>query len=451
MRKRDHTGTLPLGTILGDAYQLVRRIAEGGMGTVYEAQQLRLRKRFAVKVMSRELAASREAFARFQREAEILSQLAHPHIVQIADFGSAPAGEPYLVMEFLEGEDLEQRLRRGGRMPLSDVVRIVRQIGSALAATHSRGIVHRDLKPANVFLLDVEGEPDFVKVVDFGISKTKHTDAKLTRASVLMGTPHYMAPEQASGRPEAVDHRTDQWALGCIAWEMLSGRPPFPDRDITTLFYNVVHATPATLAERAPGLPPDVEAVLRRTLSKRPADRFSNVTACSRAFEAAAASTSATPASGTPSRSGLMIAPAPLPAAGPAGWGPRLADRFVILARTLIGSPVAQRPPPPPPAPPPRRARAALDRMTAYFRVADRRAPPETTAKALPRRRPARWLVVTVSLAVGAGWLLGVRPPARWPLAAWLPYLSPAPQAVPVRIDRAAAAIEPLSGRLPPR
>ena len=109
--------------------------------------------------MSRELAANREAFTRFHREAEILSQLAHPHIVQIADFGTAPAGEPYLVMEYLEGEDLERRLRRIGRLPLADVVRIVRQIGSALAATHARGIVHRDLKPANVFLLDVEGEP----------------------------------------------------------------------------------------------------------------------------------------------------------------------------------------------------------------------------------------------------------------------------------------------------
>src|SRR4030095_6710468 len=126
---------------------------------------------------------------------EILSQLAHPHIVQIADFGTAPGGEPYLVMEYLGGEDLSRRLQRVGRMPLAETVHIIRQISSALAATHGRGIVHRDLKPANVFLLDVEGEPDFVKVVDFGISKVKNTDTKLTQTSALMGTPHYMSPE----------------------------------------------------------------------------------------------------------------------------------------------------------------------------------------------------------------------------------------------------------------
>ena len=143
------------------------------MGTVYEAEQLRLRKRCAVKVMSRELAANREAFTRFHREAEILSQLAHPHIVQISDFGTAPARRA------LPGDGVPRRRgsRPGGcagrRLPLADVSRIVRQIGSALAATHARGIVHRDLKPANIFLLDVEGEPDFVKVVDFGISKMK--------------------------------------------------------------------------------------------------------------------------------------------------------------------------------------------------------------------------------------------------------------------------------------
>jgi eukaryotic-like serine/threonine-protein kinase len=408
MRKREHTGSLPLGTILGDAYKLQRRLAEGGMGTVYEAEQLRLRRRLAVKVMSRELAGNREAFSRFHREAEILSQLAHPHIVQIVDFGAAPGGQPYLVMEFLEGEDLERRLQRTGALSLETVVHIVRQIGWALAATHGRGIVHRDLKPANVFLLNVEGEPDFVKVVDFGISKVNNTDARLTRASVLMGTPHYMAPEQASGNLAAVDHRTDQWALGCIAWEMLSGRPPFDDREITTLFYNVVHAQPGPLVGQVRGLPPDVEAVLRRALSKRPGDRFPSVAACCRALEAAARGEA------------VDVAAAP-----------RLADRFVRLARTIMGTRIAEparalAPAPRAPAPP----WGMLARMTAYFRPAAAQQAPEPP-QPVPRRR-ARWVLTLGVLAAGAAWLLGPHLPARWPLGSWSPYMSPAPQAVSV-------------------
>ncbi len=414
MRTRDHNGALPLGTILGDAYRLVRRLADGGMGTVYEAEQLRLRRRFAVKVMARELATNREALTRFHREAEILAQLAHPHIVQIADFGTAPAGQPYLVMEYLDGEDLERRLRRTGRLPLAEVVHIVRQIGSALAATHGRGIVHRDLKPANVFLLDIEGEPDFVKVVDFGISKQKNADIKLTRTSSLMGTPHYMAPEQVSGNLDAVDHRTDQWALACIAWEMLSGHPPFDGKEITALFYNVVHAPPGPLAGRVNGLPPDVEAVLRRALSKRPADRFASVTACSRAFEAAA----------TPGGRSSRILGDPLPAGGPA-WAPRLADRFVVLARTLVGARAMEPPPPPPPAPPPNPG--PLGRFTAFFQRAEVVTPSPREEVRRPRRR-RRWpLLAALSLLAGTAWLLGPQAPPRWPLAAWVPYLAPAP------------------------
>src|SRR5207247_1702896 len=158
--------------------------------------------------------------ARFRREVQVTSQLAHPHIVHVSDFGNAPGGQPYLVMEYLEGEDLADRLHRVGRLSLETALGIVNQVASALAATHAKGIVHRDLKPENVFLLRVEGVSDFVKVVDFGISKVKHSDEKLTRASVMMGTPAYMAPEQATGRVDDIDHRTDQWALACLAWEM---------------------------------------------------------------------------------------------------------------------------------------------------------------------------------------------------------------------------------------
>ena len=212
-----------VGSVLGGSYRITRLIGQGGMGAVYEGVQARLERRVAVKLMARELSSNPEAIARFRREAEVTSQLGHPHIVQVFDFGQAPGGEPYIVMEYLEGEDLEKRIQRVGRLPLAAASHIVRQVASALSATHAKGIVHRDLKPANVFLLSVEGETDFVKVVDFGISKVRSASTKLTAALAVMGTPNYMAPEQAAGRVNDIDARTDQWALACIAYELVAG------------------------------------------------------------------------------------------------------------------------------------------------------------------------------------------------------------------------------------
>jgi serine/threonine protein kinase len=283
-----------VGTVLDKAYRLTRLIGQGGMASVYEGRQLRLDRRVAIKIMARELSANPEALARFQREARITSRLAHPNIVQASDFGKTPAGEPYLVMEYLDGEDLEQRITRRGRVPLASAVTIVKQIASALAATHGKAIIHRDLKPANIVLMEVEGEADFVKVVDFGISKMK-ASTRLTRASIMMGTPGYMAPEQARGRPDDIDHRSDQWALACITWEMLAGRRLFPGDDVAAILYQVVNEDPPLLAPVVPGLPPEIDSILRRALAKQPGDRFPTVTAFARAF-AAAAAPQATPA-----------------------------------------------------------------------------------------------------------------------------------------------------------
>jgi len=239
----------------------------------------------------------------------VTSQLGHPHIVQVFDFGAAPSGEPYLVMEYLEGEDLEKRIQRVGRLPLAAAAHIVRQVASALSATHAKGIVHRDLKPANVFLLSVEGETDFVKVVDFGISKVRSATTKLTAALAVMGTPNYMAPEQAAGRIAEIDGRTDQWALACIAYELLAGRPPFVGEDVASLLYQVIHQAPSPISQMSPGLPIAVEAVLHRALSKPQAERFATLTEFSRAFEGAASGKAV---------AATLTAPAPAVAA-PAG------------------------------------------------------------------------------------------------------------------------------------
>jgi serine/threonine-protein kinase len=275
-----------VGQTVANAYRVVRMIGEGAMGAIYEARQLRLDKRVAIKVLARELAANGEALLRFHREAEITSTLGHPHIINVFDFGTTENGQPFLVMEYLEGEDLANLIHRKHAISLRAAVRITRQVASALAETHAKGVVHRDLKPANLFIMRVQGE-DFTKVLDFGISKVRAASTALTNASTLMGTPMYMAPEQAKGDTE-LDHLTDQWALACISYEMLAGRPPFIGDDTAALLYQVVHEEPARLSNFVKDLPPEVERVVRRALAKEPSERFPNVTAFARAFEAAA-------------------------------------------------------------------------------------------------------------------------------------------------------------------
>jgi len=275
------------GVLLQDSYKIVGLLGQGGMGAVYDALQVRLNKRVAIKVMARELATNAEALNRFHREAMITSGLGHPHIVQVFDFSTTPLGQPFLAMEFLEGEDLDHRIARVGRLSPAETIHIVKQVASALAATHAQQIVHRDLKPANIYLLNVAGEDDFVKVLDFGISKMRATNTKLTKASALIGTPDYMSPEQAMGDSDDVDGHTDQWALACIAWECLCGKSPFCADSIPSMLFQVVHRDPPPLASKVSGLPQDIETVLRRALAKNKDDRFPNVMEFAHALEAA--------------------------------------------------------------------------------------------------------------------------------------------------------------------
>jgi serine/threonine protein kinase len=279
-------GTL-VGDVLDARYRIESLVGEGGMGAVYSAIDLRLDKRVAIKVMARELAADPDALARFHREARVTSALGHPHIVQVLDFSTAATGEPFLAMEFLEGEDLDHRLRRERRFAAPRVVHIVKQVASALAATHGKAIVHRDLKPGNIFLLEAAGETDFVKVLDFGISKVRTASTKLTRTSSIMGSPNYMSPEQAKGRVEDIDERTDQWALACIAWECLSGEGPFVGENVPSILFQIVHEPPPPLLPKVAGLAPAVEEALLRALAKDKHERFPGVTEFAAALEAA--------------------------------------------------------------------------------------------------------------------------------------------------------------------
>ncbi len=271
-----------IGQILGGAYRVLRQLDAGGMGMVYEAEHVRLRRPLAVKIMAGHLSQDQNALARFHREAEIISQLEHPHIVQVVDFDTTPAGQPFLVMELLRGRSLESRLEQG-RLPIAEAILIATQAASGLSAAHRSDIVHRDLKPANVFLLDSAhsspsgGGETFVKLLDFGISKRTGHSHGLTGEFDILGTPDYMAPEQALGRTAMVDHRGDQFALAVITYEMLTGRLPFAADEVMEVLQRVIRDTPTLPSAVRPEVPPSIDDVLLRALSKRPEERFSNI------------------------------------------------------------------------------------------------------------------------------------------------------------------------------
>ena len=274
------------GTILQGTYRIVSSLAEGGFGEVYLAAHTRLPGRYAVKVLHRNLVRNGEALTRFRQEAEITSTLRHPHIVQVFDFNVAPSGVPYLVMELLEGQLLTHRILEAGALDPQTAVAIIGQIAQGLHAAHGRGIVHRDLKPDNVMLLASDGMRDFVKVMDFGISQAAWRPP-LGDSDHVAGTPQYMAPEQACGLQDQIDHRSDQFSLAAIAYTMLTGREPFWGEDMVAVLHHVVESDPPLPSQLMPSLSPEIDAVIMRGLSKESADRYPSTIAFAAALRAA--------------------------------------------------------------------------------------------------------------------------------------------------------------------
>jgi len=268
---------LPPGAMLGKTYRVTRWIGGGGMGDVYEVTHQRLAGRYAAKVLSGDFASHPDAFSRFRREAMMTSGLRHPGIVQVIDFDRADEGHPYMVMELLEGQELATLIAESAPMGLRRTLGLVEQIGSALEAAHRQGIVHRDLKPQNVFVSPLERGRELVKILDFGISKALVETQKLTRTAAVIGTPHYMAPEQATGRGAEVDARADQFALAAIAYELLSGQLAFAGDSVLAIIYQVVHVDPPPLTSIAPQVPAAVDAVIRRGLAKEPTARYRDI------------------------------------------------------------------------------------------------------------------------------------------------------------------------------
>ncbi|HEY0985855.1 MAG TPA: serine/threonine-protein kinase [Kofleriaceae bacterium] len=268
-----------VGSVIADTYVVEALLGRGGMGAVFLAHHRRLAgKRVAIKILHTEIEDA-DIVARFKREAEIAARLNHPNIVGVIDYNVAPDGTPYLVLDYLEGETLAQRIARGP-MALDHVLSIVRQVGSALAAAHRAGIVHRDLKPQNIFLVptEIEGRHvEIAKVLDFGISKIRGSQTVKTQDSALLGTPQYMAPEQATGQHANVDERTDVFALGAIVYEMLSGRPAFSGASIPEVVFKVVYEQPAPLAQQVPTLSPAVVTAVAQAMAKPSDERFATV------------------------------------------------------------------------------------------------------------------------------------------------------------------------------
>jgi len=293
------TAGFAVGTVLKDTYRIVRPLAEGGCGEVYLAAHTRLPGAFAVKILQRRLTRDREALARFRQEAEITSTLRHPHIVQVFDFNvTDEGGVPYLVMELLEGVPLADVARSGGPLEPRRAINIIEQIAQALHAAHERGVVHRDLKPENVMLLSVGGIEDFVKVLDFGISQASWRTRVTENTDRVSGTPQYMAPEQAQGLREQIDHRTDLFSLAAIAYTLFTGHEPFSGDDPIAVLYQVVHHHPPVPTEANPSLGSAVSDAIVRGLAKESADRFADVLEFAAALRAAVDATTGAQPSG---------------------------------------------------------------------------------------------------------------------------------------------------------
>jgi serine/threonine-protein kinase len=261
-----------IGQLVAGRYIVRRRLAQGGMGAIYELAHRSLDRRFALKILSPELAANRQALDRFWREAEIVARLSHPNIVSILDWDQLPGGTPFLVMELLDGEDLHARIERRGALDVAELFAIADQVLAGLTVAHRAGIVHRDLKPSNVFLATDGAGGERAVLLDFGISKVSGADS-MTGDHEMVGTPMYMAPEQVVSAAGAIGPAPDVWAMGAILFEMASGVRPFAGDSLPAIIHRICHERAAPLSRVRPDTPPALERLVMRALDPDPARR----------------------------------------------------------------------------------------------------------------------------------------------------------------------------------
>jgi len=274
------------GALIRERYRVVRRLGAGGAGEVFEVSHLHLPTRLALKVLHPNKLLTTTAMLRFRREARVLAELNHPNIVRVVDFDFV-GGRPFFVMEFVDGRELGSLIESGRRVPPNVAFSIIRQLCAALSEVHGRGIIHRDLKPQNILVTGSSADEPVVKIVDFGLSRVRQRQTILTASQAVVGTPLYMSPEQAEGRNDDIDVHTDQFSLGAICYELLSGRAAFQADSVATTIHKVVNVDPPPISPDGGPIPARVEAVIRRALSKRAARRYPSVDEFWRAFSTA--------------------------------------------------------------------------------------------------------------------------------------------------------------------
>ena len=298
-----------IGDVIDGRYRIVQLLGVGGMGCVFEAHQVHLNQRVALKFILPSMVTESSAVGRFLREARAAARLVTPHVCHVLDLGTLPSGTPFLAMEYLEGETVEQRLVREGPFPVTLAVRAIIEVLEALSEAHGLGIVHRDLKPANLFFARVASGAEVVKVLDFGIAKSVHPDIEhglaTTAASMVLGSPHYMAPEQLQPGTQ-VDARGDLWSIGCVLYQLLTGQLPFTGQTLVDVMYAIGRHTPDPIRARRPDVSPALESVVMRCLSKSPAQRPESVEVLRAALLEALAAPAEAPTSGVEVRAAVL-------------------------------------------------------------------------------------------------------------------------------------------------
>jgi serine/threonine-protein kinase len=319
-------GPLLEGAMITPSIRLVSQLGQGGMGSVWIADHLGLHTQVVVKFMAERLLTERMSLDRFTREAAAAAQIRSPHVAQVFDHGVTAQGIPYIVMELLEGHDLATHLKMGHWLELPQLAVVLAQIAKALGKAHERGIIHRDIKPDNIFLVDPESGEIFVKLLDFGIAKSTQplTDGHQTSTGAVMGTPYYMSPEQMIGAKH-LDHRTDLWSLGVVAYQCLTGRRPFVGETYGALAIAIHGGPPPAPSTVNPSLSPAIDAWFSKACARDPADRFSSARELAMAFAQAAGTAMSTgmfAAQTNPSSfAKLEAAPEPQTAAYPPAFG----------------------------------------------------------------------------------------------------------------------------------
>jgi eukaryotic-like serine/threonine-protein kinase len=277
------------GHVIDGKYRLVRLIGTGGMGAVYEGENLLIRRRVAIKILHTGSNGSADAIRRFEREAQAAGEIGNDHILEVLDLGSLPGGDRYMVMEYLDGETLAARIERHGRLTPGQIAPLARQFLTALASAHAAGIIHRDLKPENIFILRAKaGRVDFVKLIDFGISKFSRPfsegEHRMTRADAVLGTPCYMSPEQARGARET-DVRSDIYSCGVILYEAVTGRLPFEGESFNDLMFKIALSDAPSPLSFVPSLDPEFAWLINHAISRDPEDRFATAQDFSEALD----------------------------------------------------------------------------------------------------------------------------------------------------------------------